>query len=559
MSVAEATERAPTAAGVAAARPTVVLSVLAIGLVGAATLLTVVSQRPGLNSDPGWGIVAAEQFLIGRSPTPLDMVEADPIALTQDRVGRVAWWPPSYQLAPLAFRALGLDWGNALRATFVVGWLAGGLAWALVFARTIGTGPALFAVMALFLLLRFSHADASIYSGGEFLLWAAAPSVVLVNLMALTEHRARRGWAAAAGALTPWLFLVKFNAAFTILGLGAAWTWLLIRRWIGLSHWVTYAVCGCAGSAAIIALGFPSGTTTFDPDVQLRLSWVVLWPFGSALFAATDWDSLLRWLLQHPSSPLLTDRHFEIIYAMFAVPVLIAVGLSVRAAWKEPVTAPAVARIVALTCFTVAAALLAFIAAESRSYLMYARYLRVESLLVLPLVLAALIDVSRSGSPRRRAAAALAILVLLVVPAAYGASALVTKGWLRAGAGQRLVADGGIRYDFFRSGEDVPRILAELKTRVEPEVLLYLPSPELGLAFADRRFVIRHADFVPIEELSAARFAGVPPSGVALLVPEHFTGNGKLAAIQQSFSELHHWTRIPLTSTEAWLIVRGTP
>jgi hypothetical protein len=529
----------------------------ALALACAATLGAVANQRPGMNSDPAWGIVAAEQYLLGQSPTPLDVIEADPADLTRNRVGRVSWWPPSYQLVPLAFRMLGLDWGNALRLTFIAFWLAGALAWGLLFAKTLGRGPALLATLAAFLLLRFAHADASIYSGGEFLLWALSPMVLLLNLAALGEHRARWPWAAGAGLVTPWLFLVKFNAAFTIIGLGATWTLLLTRRWITWPHWLTYAAAGCASGLAILALGFPSGTTTFDPNVQVRATWTMLWPFGAAAFAATDWDSLLRWLFQHPSGAMLTDRHFEIMYGVCAVPVLVWAALQLRSAMARPTVAADVVRILSMVCFLVGAALLAFVAAESRSYLIYARYLRIESLLVLPLVLAAIGTALRSQAPARRVGAALALMVLLIIPAAYGASALLTKGWWRAGARERLVATAGIRYDFFRPGEDVPRIIGELRARVTRETVIYLPSPELGLAFTDYRFIIRHPDFVPREQLSAERFVGTPAHGVALFLPEHFRTNGKLAAIQQSFREIARWTEEPMASTSAWFLVFG--
>jgi hypothetical protein len=533
---------------------------LLLGLVCALTLTSVLTQRPGINSDPGWGIVAAEQFLAARSPSPLSMVVADNKDLSRDHAGRIAWWAPSYQLFPLAFRAIALDWGNALRCTFVACWILGAIGWASLFATAIGRNRGLAFFVSLFLLLRFCHVDAYIYSGGEFLLWACAPHIVLVNLAALRRARQSMWWVVGAGVATPLLFLVKYNAAFLIVGLGVTWTLFVVRRWISWRNWSLYAACGLASLAAIFALGFPGGTTSFDPSVHLRVSWMTLWPFGSSIFAATDWDSLLRWLLEHPSRSILTDRHFETMYAATAPLVIVGLFLMLRTSIASPPgSRKEVARVLSVVCLTTSGALLAFVSAESRSYLGYARYLRVESLLMLPFVVVLLADTMRSAVGLRRVAAGAALFALLVVPSMYGAATLVDKGLLRARSSASLVGPQGIRYVFFEAGEDVPSIVAEIRDRAADDSVLYLPSPELGLAFTDRRFIIAHADFVPVDELARSEYAGSAKGGVVLFLPRRFEHNGKLTAIEDSFRSVGRWREEPLKSTSSWMLVFGSP
>ncbi|HYU79250.1 MAG TPA: hypothetical protein VEK56_09700 [Vicinamibacterales bacterium] len=531
---------------------------LLLALVPALTLASVISARPGVNSDPGWGIVAAEQFLSSRSPSPMEMREADPSDLSRDHFGRVSWWPPSYQLVPLAFRAAGLDWGNALRATFVSGWIAGALGWGAIFAIVLGPTPLAAFSVGLLLLLRFSHADAYIYSGGEFLLWAIAPYVVLINIVALRRSTSSH-WTAAAGLLTPWLFLVKFNGAFLILGIGLVWTMFVLRRWIALRTWAIYAACGSASAYSIHLLGFPSGTTTFNPDVHLHLSWTVLWPLGGSLFAATDWDSLLRWLFQDPSKPILTDGHFEILYAVASLPVLVWVWKRARelASAPAPDTYRDVFSVLAPVCLVTSGLLLAFVSAESRSPLIFARYLRIESLMVLPFALATLYRLMAMRAVRARATGWAAFVAWLIVPALYGGAALVDKGIFRAHQSQSLVGPFGIRYDSVGAGGNVANIVAEIRSRVRPQSVLYLPSPDLGLAFLDYRFVIRHADFISIDELSRARFDGRPAEGVVLVLPQQLRTNGKLSAIENSFTSIQEWREETLQTSASWILVFG--
>ena len=84
------------------------------------------------------------------------------------------------------------------------------------FRRTL-SGPLVIWLAALFLLFRYSHNNASVYDGGEFLFWAVFPWLLLLNLVALENAR----FIPVAGLITPLMVLVKYSAGLSVAGLGA--------------------------------------------------------------------------------------------------------------------------------------------------------------------------------------------------------------------------------------------------------------------------------------------------------------------------------------------------
>jgi hypothetical protein len=177
-------------------------------LIATITLMGVLIHSPAISSDPGWGLIAAEQFNNGKSHSPIYLNEADFLDLSRDKEGKNTWWAPSYQLVPYFFRMLGFSWGSSLKIVFLLFWSLGFIAWGKYFQMVLNPPSLLPWFLAAFLLFRYTHIDSHIYTGGEFLLWGMAPWIILLNLrfMELKEGFKSYFLCIIVGILTTLLF-----------------------------------------------------------------------------------------------------------------------------------------------------------------------------------------------------------------------------------------------------------------------------------------------------------------------------------------------------------------
>ena len=98
------------------------------------------------------------------------------------------------------------------------------------------------------------------------------------------------------------------------------------------------------------------------------------------------------------------------------------------------------------------------------------------------------------------------------------------------------------------------RELSELKSG--PTTTYYLLEHALALPLARQRVLVEHAHLRSLEHLANKRYHGHPKDGIILVLPGSFFKNGKLAAIQDSFSDVQkgHWKTSRLESQPNWLV-----
>ncbi|MEE2685212.1 MAG: hypothetical protein VYB09_02785, partial [Planctomycetota bacterium] len=84
-------------------------------LTGLLSVAAAIVQRPNLDTDAGTCILAAEQHQLGRSDRFHQLVDVDPDDLSQDRIRRITWWPPSYSIPAVLGKRAGLDWGRSVQ------------------------------------------------------------------------------------------------------------------------------------------------------------------------------------------------------------------------------------------------------------------------------------------------------------------------------------------------------------------------------------------------------------------------------------------------------------
>jgi hypothetical protein len=192
---------------------------------------------------------------------------------------------------------------------------------------------------------------------------------------------------------------------------------------------------------------------------------------------------------------------------------------------------------------------------------MDARLLRPASLAVLPLLIMRAVRVVQSGDKMARYSGLTFLLVLVVLPATYGAATLVDKSLFRSRSAASRTGPLGIRHDLLGVDGNALEFYEEIRqaTREGGEgSVLYIIDPGMALPLADQRLLIQHAHLQTVGHLEKKRYTGCPRGGVFLVLPGEFATNGKLAVIENSFPDVANWQPIPLDSQPAWIMKRGT-
>jgi hypothetical protein len=197
---------------------------------------------------------------------------------------------------------------------------------------------------------------------------------------------------------------------------------------------------------------------------------------------------------------------------------------------------------------------------------MDARLLRPAALAVLPLLVMRAIQVIRSGEKMARYSGITFLLLLVILPATYGAATLADKSLLRSRSAATKTGPSGIRHDLLGEDGNALQFYVEVRLAAGPAAVvaargkrsvLYIIDPGMALPLADQRLLIQHAHLQTLEHLEKKRYTGCPPGGVLLVLPGEFAVNGKLAAIENSFQDVAKWQPIPLDSQPGWILKRG--
>lgn len=522
-------------------------------LLTAVSLASFARITPGMYSDPGWGVLAAEQMRLGKSSGLRTFVSADPTDLRRDIATTASWWPPSYQAIPFAFRWLGCDWGAALKATELLAWFAALVGWGLVFRKLVSAAQLPWLLLC-FIPFRYLHAAFHLYDG-EVLAVAAFPWVLLLNVRALDLPRPPLVLAALAGAATVGLFIVKYSALLSGAALCAVWAWLWLRRRLPLASVLAYL--GAAASCFLLmrAFGIPGGPTpasvqgAFEPARLLTpIAWLSL--------AFTDLDALFEFMLGHPSRDVLTPWLKTAIGLVLLVPLVQLARRNrddLADRWRR---SPALLAC-AIGLLVVVPLLLTVLVVTGAPIDESARHVRIPALAALPVVFTLLVSELQRSETRVRARAALLFGGFFALPALYGSATLVDKAFRRAPSERAVIAHTGVRVDLLGAGARAPRFYEQLRLAVpEPDAVFFWTSPDLALEFADRRMLVVHADFTMASELAGRRYRECPRGGVVLILPEAFETNGKERIIQRSFNQVSAWRLLTLSAAPAlrlWL------
>jgi hypothetical protein len=542
-------------------RPRLPLAVLAIILL--TQFAFVIWYPKGVSWDPSYGLLAAQQHLAGVSSSIFTLVEADPKEITQSSERKLTYWAPAYQAIPYSLHFGVLDWGVALRITLSLVLIIGVLGWFVYFAQVIGSVVFALWLSAVVALTKFRWAMGLAYLGGDQLTWCATSWVLIIAAAAVkSAHRGSmtpaRTLSALAGALGASLVALKYSGVFVAIGAAVVFVVYCVRhRYWQLIIWAGAGFIAVAGAFAWfwLAQAATPAASTHPMSVTRAVA-----SFGLVATGVTDLDPILRVIFH----AILTSIPLDVVeltvsFIGVGLSVVLLIGFLAFGRFRSAALFAGDPVLVTLGIGAVGANLfiLFLLHLKGGNISLDGRFGRESGLLLLPLVVSGWQAMIRQNHLMWRAFAAAGIMTFLVLPTTLETVRQLPRlidRFLDAPSETNLE---GVVNIALTPGTDARAFYAEVET-ISPGSLLYTIYPQMAFPLPKRPLILVEAEELETPAtLSARRYHGRPKEGVALLLPIWFEQNGKLAAIEASFVDLHHFIRHELQADRKWALWVG--
>lgn len=511
-------------------------------------------------------MLAAMQYELGKSPSVVTLVTADPNNLIEEIQVPEAWRSPGYQVIPLGFRYLGASWLNAIRATTLVFLLVGLWGWFACYRAILPATPLSWTI-PLLLLAPWLVDALMTYESGDLFLFGVVPILILVNGNALVRQPDRL-WpilAIVGGLLSTTIFLLKYSGIFVGIGMGLAWLILALKH-RDLRYPFGLWLAGAAiGAGVILALGYPWGPSP-SSAIGSQMRWgdgVLVW--GAWPLAMSDTSEFVARVLK----PLKIDGREAITVWAPAAGLLLLGILVVMFGNKRAITSKLKELLQARTPFGDRIELL-MLSAFAMDTLFYsgivlmggtvdvcARIARPASLLMLPFVLRFLFTQVASGSLKAKTVAVVWLVVVFLPGPLIGASRVarfVFPSLMQYAASDE--GSGSIRAQLLgwsRSEQDA--FYAELRSYLpSKDTALFVISPDLLYPIPEQRYHLIYIldKGMSSEELAQLDFKGTPPQGIALLLPDSLEEDTRGNAFRSAFDQQIVWKKTRIQSVPGW-------
>jgi hypothetical protein len=197
--------------------PALIAALAISGVLGGTSLLI----PPFVDLDSADGFLAWRGTLLGAANS---VISANPANIAQDRAEFLAFWSPGQYLIPGAISLMGVPLGIAMTLTTTLSTLACLIGWIMV-VRAFAPGTSLALLVTVLIgSFRYSTLAFGIYRGGEILLQAITPWLILMAYR-VPEMEAVPAALLAAGAvgstaswplfLSPFLSMVRASGCWT--------------------------------------------------------------------------------------------------------------------------------------------------------------------------------------------------------------------------------------------------------------------------------------------------------------------------------------------------------
>lgn len=510
----------------------------------AALVLVTAGTAQSLYSDPAAQFKTVQQVLTGESPRLNTWTRPDVDDLGRDRLEPLGWWAPGTPLFAFPLMRAGFSPATTARVLAIAMLLAGAAGWACWFAH-FELPPSVTMALAVLLPWTRVESNALFQYSSEILVFAVVPWV-LVSVLAAARRDQPFAWA-TVGLFAGSLYVVKYSASFVTAGVAL---WLLWRAWRGrgprIVALIAFAAAASVPIAALSVFNRQVGTSNLlAASLGGGFSWpLVIHAAGLSGLAAADLDSVVRWLVLHPTHGVTRDP-------LWVSAIGLPGGLLLMVlVWRSARDDDAATLAGAVLAATTAAILTVWTISTGVS--VEARHVASAALCVLPLALAEGRRIWQSA-PRARIALAGAGAAYVIVPMLYGPVSVIAK--VRRFPDQFRASATGL-YNPLLAERDVETVVARLEHDFHPQTdVWYITDPLSSLDLPGRVLMV-HADFIALDELRKYRFqTRSRPLRIHVLLPPRFETNGKGAVIRASFPQAVAWERdaIPGSHYDRWL------
>jgi hypothetical protein len=482
---------------------------------------------PSLFTDPaaGWQVWQA-----WRGGAPFNCVwMPDSHDLTHDVAVFQAWWSPGQYLVPGLLTLMGLSLGRAIVVIGVVGNILGLTGYWRLW-KTWGVTPELAAGAGVVsVLVRPFGAMFGMANVAEELMFAAVPWIALL----VWRWRALKFWQ-CAGLVTVLAFGVGLKFTFLTTALAMLAGVCLHEVWESggsdkrrLAMLMTKALAIFLAVKFIWDWGYLRRGASIGAAHALEFNNISSFtlPWGGPLLSALGGENLLGRIFLHPAHPLMADEA-----GFWPFFVLAGLATAVLMVWMWRHFMPRAYSVQVMAWLAVYGAIFSWLYARGAPVSFDERHFRAAGLLLLPVLLAWIINVRGWGWR-------LALFGLLGAFCAYGQMSFVVNARLRA----RLNAAGRLGFSQIELTRDALVELHRIDDEKGRHTLFYVTKPQIAIEVARSRVVCIPVDDWSAEQVKNSVFAG-RTDRLILVLPAAYGDNGKGELVRGEFPDYRQWT-----------------
>jgi hypothetical protein len=515
--------------------PPLIAALAICGVLGGVSLFI----PPFIDWDSANGFLAWRGTLMG---APNSIVAPDRANLGRDAIEFLTVWSPGQYLVPGTISLLlGVPLGIAMTLTVALALLASLTGWVMIIRAFAPRTSVAVLVVVLIGLFHYSTHAFSTYHGGEILLQAATPWLVL------TGYRVPAMGAVPAALLAAGTvclaFLAKLTGLIAVVASFAAGSVVILAFGRRITRGMIGGALGIVATLAFLYLAFFSrGPTAASPTV-----WSL--PFKSIGFASlAPWVAGMSWSdpIEFMFFPLRDIFSMPTAYLAFLVPPTLLVA-SMVLFWRPQTTDERKFRLFSLCFYGVVATVFILLFICGGVISLEERHFRSAGTLLL---VCALMSALTARTPRW---AKRPFLVLCALMALYGLASfsyhekttakeqsLDEKSWTN----QRIFDAAAI--DFAR----------QAYAQEGRDALFVLPSYQIAVALpTDARVLIIDLNYEGDKSKVAGRFFGRVPGHIFVLMPNGISDTSKCRALLSAFTDYapEEWERITFADMSIFL------
>jgi hypothetical protein len=474
---------------------------------------------PFIDWDSANGFLAWRGTVLGAVNS---IITADRANIARDTVGFLTVWSPGQYLVPGAISLLGVPLGIAMTLTVALALLASLIGWVMVVRAFAPRTSLAFLVAVLIGSFHYSTHAFSTYHGGEILLQAATPWLVL------TAHRVPDMDAAPAALLAAGAvclaFLAKLTGLIVVAAALVAGSMVSLMFGRRITRGMIGGALGALATLAILYVAFfsrgptaASGTSWSIPLNSIAMASLVPWVAGMSLSDPIG-------LLFFPS------RNFFYMPAAYLAflgpPALLVAGLVLF--WRRQTTSEKKFRLFSLWFYALVAAVFILLFIRGGAISLEERHFRSAGTL---LFVCALMSSLAAETPRWTRGL---FLILCTLMALYGLGSFSYHEFTTA-MGQSLDRTSWTNQRIFDAAAiDFTR---EVYAREGRDALFVLPSYQIAVTLpTDARIIVIDLNY-EAESTIAGRYAGRVPGHVFVLMPNGISDTSKGRALLSAFRD----------------------